>query len=699
MHRTSTPGFMFTCRSRSALVVLAALSMLLGSCDFIRDFGFGSVRPECTPLPSVIAKARQPNDDDGPGDPPNHPPDPPPPPPTFVSIMDRFCGFDINGDGTLEINSLKPLFAQQEPFVGMPNGVAVVFVDPRLVTEDSSIGVSRIEMMLRLGQLRQDLFSDGYYAYFVRASVYAGARHQDGRTLLAMRRFLQQIRAHYPLRSTLLIGSFPDAAIVRSVLVKGTSTIDDPEQFETGSTPLANYVGDFLATDSELVTTRAEIVLADLDGNWEGLYRETLDSPGYALIPNLPSEDYPANNQVFQTETYRRTGQSFQDVFHIRDHNVRVTRHGGSIAIDLGSLAEPSPEASPADRQQPNRIARPEIAVGRINPRSIATMPFTEGSDIDGRQPLDASGTPQRLRFNSATFVKWRRDATLERRLVADYLGRAHRFRLQTHQLPLRIGSIRGPDDQLLAPARFNDLLRPAIGGSVDSTEADAVSLIGLTIWLKAPAVLRGIATHCDGVGCQVAGSASSRNIEIAAGAPTAAKRVWRWHHTEANGIHVLTPSFAQMTTDANSYFYRTLWQNGVLANSGQMFIVHDGCEVMRPTNSEDQPYNSSTYGQAGDQGKVANGESLMFYANGLGLMARNKVFNDTPAGFSKAINDSGGRFGYGWMGYFMADAVDPDLDERAVDPASPERRTRTFQRKRSYFWNIIGDPTLKLRY
>jgi hypothetical protein len=50
-------------------------------------------------------------------------------------------------------------------------------------------------------------------------------------------------------------------------------------------------------------------------------------------------------------------------------------------------------------------------------------------------------------------------------------------------------------------------------------------------------------------------------------------------------------------------------------------------------------PYNSSNYGQYDDTGTVANGESLMFYANGLGLMARNKVFNDQlPSAYYAAI-------------------------------------------------------------
>ena len=122
----------------------------------------------------------------------------------------------------------------------------------------------------------------------------------------------------------------------------------------------------------------------------------------------------------------------------------------------------------------------------------------------------------------------------------------------------------------------------------------------------------------------------------------------------------------------------------------------------MRPKNAEMVPYNDPTYGQANYPGTVANGESLMFYANGLGLMARNKVFNDTPAGFYEAIKSTG-RFGYGWRAYFVNEAGNTGLNERTADPTvvSPgsDRRWRTLQRKRSYFWNTIGDFTLKIRY
>lgn len=682
------------CRGLGILVLV--LFLLLAGCDRVRDIV--GIRPECQPTANAITKSRAQSGDAAAGQPAANPS----PPPSFAAILDSFCGFDINGDSTIEIKSLKPLFTAQEPFVVTPQGVAIVFVDPRLVADDPSNGVTRTEMMLRLAQLRQDMFNDGYYPYFVRASVYAGARHQDGRTLLAMRRFLQKIRRHYPLRATLLVGSFPDAAIVRTVLVKEFGEAERPQSFVSGSSLLTNYTGDYLHIGSQLVTPRAEIVLADLDGNWEALYQEKLEFNDYRFLPSVPSDVYPFENQIVPTQTYTIEPRSYADVFEIADHNVAVSGGGGSLTFALRSLAEPNPETTAADRLQPNRIARAEIAVGRINPRSIAVQPYTDDDDIDGKQPLDASGIPQTLTFRYAAQVKWRRDATLERRLISDYIGRAHAFRLGSDRAtPLRVSSMRGPDGALFAPETFNTILRRAFNPLIPVQNAviDNANARILVRWLKRPAVLRGIVTHSDPVNSQFGLTSNTRGLEIEAGAYMPGIGVWRWHPAPNSFGLILVPTFDQMGTVANFHLYRTMWENKAMANAAQTFIVHDGCEVMRPAGAEYLPYNHENYGQVDDKGTVANGESLMFYTNVLGLMARNKVFNDTPKGFSEAIRSSGGRFGYGWAGYFAADAADTGLDERVGNLTTPDHRTRILQRKRSYFWNMIGDPTLKLSY
>lgn len=652
----------------------------------------GTVAPPCRPVPGAAVFTRTGDDDH------RLPPvGPPPPPPGFATILKAFCAFDLDRDGTPEINSLTPLFAGQEPYAAARNGVDIIFVEPRLVAADPTNGVTRFEMLARLDQLRQDLIREGYYPYFVLADVYAGERHQDGRTLLAMRRVLQRVNASYPLKATLLIGSFPDASILWTFLVRQVSPKDAPEQLTAGAHQVVNYAGPNIAIDSQIVTTRGEIVLADLDGNWERLYAEHLNVTDYRFLPPPAAGAYPQDDQVFQTDRFGVLDRSFDDVFHIVDHSAAVTRQGNVATVALHGLAGVSPEATAADQAQPARLARPEIAVGRLNPLSIAVQPYgSEGASA----LLDGGGAPQSV-FGFRPSVRWRRDPTLERRLIADYLGRAHAFRLgRDHAVPLTVSSIRGPDHGLTAPADFDMMLRKAFPplAPVQSLTTDDATPAALIAWFRKPAVLRGIAAHSDNVASYFADAGNAGALAFLAGGYPPRTHVWRWVPPDTFETS-LDPSFAGMTGVSNFHLYRTIWENKLLADGPQMFIVHDGCEVMRFAHSETAPYNHPLYGQVDDGGTVSNGESLMFYVNGLGLMARNKVFNDTPSGFSDAIRTSGGRFGYGWKGYFWADAANPALDERSVDPTSEERRYRTLQRKRSYFWNMIGDPTLKLHY
>ena len=616
--------------------------------------------------------------------------------------MSRYTPYDINGDGRLEINSLKPLFPNPEPYYATPNGVMIVLVDPKLVTDDPSVQMSRFEMSLWLGILGMDISADGFFPYFVEASVYDGLSHQDGWTVLALRRFLKDVRSNYGLAGVLLVGSFPDASIVRSVFVKATSYADNPADFASGTTPVRGYVGHFLSMGSEFITPRAEIVLGDMDGNWEALYRPSVTLQGFDALPLEASEDYPQDGQIIQTPQFQDKGSvMYQDVFLIHDHQVTPTVYNGQLRLNIWSLEEPSPEATYADLQRPNRIARPEILVSRIDPKRVAITP-TAPPDLDGKTPLDATGRPQRLRYSTTTNVVWQRDRSLERRLVADYIARSHSFRLGNDNGVFRTSAIRALDSGLVSPGSFNTVLRRASDHFSSSIGTDNATLLDYVEWLKQPAVLRGIAAHSDRVNSQF-GAANPLDLEYATGAlDFSGSHAWRWKGRQQGAEWIVEPTFTGMPVDANFHIHRTMWENGVLDGVGQVFYVHEGCEVMRPSNAETVPYNSPSYGQANSSGAVANGESLMFYANGLGLMARNKVFNDMPNGFYDAVKSSG-RFGFGWRNYFLVEANNSGLNERALDPTvvSPgsDRRWRTLQRKRSYFWNVIGDPTLKIEY
>jgi hypothetical protein len=78
------------------------------------------------------------------------------PPPPFTTLMSAFTNYDSNGDGRIEINSLKAAFPSPEAYSPAPNGVVIVFVDPRLLSDDPTNAVSRTEMLLWLGIYSSD---------------------------------------------------------------------------------------------------------------------------------------------------------------------------------------------------------------------------------------------------------------------------------------------------------------------------------------------------------------------------------------------------------------------------------------------------------------------------------------------------------------------------------------------------------------
>jgi hypothetical protein len=563
----------------------------------------------------------------------------------------------------------------------------IVFVDPRLIRDDPSTTISGLEMRLWLAMYGSDLFKDGYFPYFVAADVYHGEAHQDGRTLLAMRRFLKDVHRHYPLAGTLLIGSFPEASIVRTVMARNR-----PDSFTfTNSRRSVNHT-DQLDVVSELLTPRGEIVLADLDGNWESLYREQLVYTDYQLLPTTTA--YPAAGQVLDTADYTATRVSYADVFFVDDAPpILVSEGGGQLHMAILDLEERNPELAPDDGLENNRIARPEIVVSRINTRHVAIVP-TAPTDLDGKtSPLGPDGKPQTLRYSTlGQRVSWVRSHHLERKLLTDYLARQHRFRLgHDNDKPFRTSAVRQEGSGLKPPDSFNAMLRGAASGFGTSLSTEAGRLLHYIDWLKQPAVLRGIASHSTETESLFGPSDDFGALESALGG-----KPWRWESSAVGNDWVLTPTLANGTVGAAFSLYRTMWENGALAGAGQFFTIHDGCDVNVPSNARNVPYNHPTYGHF-SASHAPNGESLLFYANGLALMGRSKIFSDTPEGVVEAIK-SWDAFGQGWAGYFFHDAANGGLDERRL-PYGVERRTRTLNRKRSYFWNVIGDWTLQLRY
>ncbi|HMJ09923.1 MAG TPA: hypothetical protein VK524_00890 [Polyangiaceae bacterium] len=130
--------------------------------------------------------------------------------------------------------------------------------------------------------------------------------------------------------------------------------------------------------------------------------------------------------------------------------------------------------------------------------------------------------------------------------------------------------------------------------------------------WLKAPAVLRGVAAHADASGAAFAKSNTWLVDTMIGGRP------WFWKLLSDTQGYYLEPTLGERGS-ADFYLYRTL------------------CGV---------------------------GQAL--------------------------------RGGAPW--YFNVDAADPNLNPSGTTDWA-NRRTRTLQRKRAYYWGLLGDATLLIRY
>jgi hypothetical protein len=613
---------------------------------------------------------------------------PPLPPPSVAQIADSYSDFDLDGDGVLEINSLSLMDFEPATPLGGSLGLAIVLVDPRLL--QSSSPELNATVRNHLINHRDDLVREGYSTRFLLADVYRGVQHQDGRTLLAIRRFLNAVRASYPsLRGVTLVGSFPEATLFRRVLFR---SVENGKQY--------------LVLHPERINPRADIVLSDLDGNWESLYQLVGNNENLKVeVPNnvvFPRITWPFSSQTLTGTVRTFENVQWQDIFYLHEDYVdrltSVSGIGAPVTVRINSTAQRHPELTAADRSLANPIARPEIMVSRIDARGVAVNPVFRDRfgntllDRFGNGPLDANGRPQAVEFERTTpydfnapAMQWRHDPLLEQRVIADYFDRNHSHRLGVgHASQYRTSGVTEANSGLRTPWEMNQELRKADPtGLLPSLEYDQANMFMYIMSLREPSVLRGIAAHSTGLNSTFADVNNPALIELAVGGTPFA-----WVRTSNNGRWQYTPSAAPIGGSAEWSLARSLWTNRTLMFTGQSFYIHEGCSITVPDeNWPDVSYDDLMYGFKN------NADSILLYQNGLALMGRGKVFYDTPAGFTSAISSAGGRFGYGWRGMFTTDG-----NNAALKPGT-NADSRVLNNKKSYFWDLRGDWTVKLKY
>ena len=151
------------------------------------------------------------------------------------AVINLYKNFDINNDGTNEINDLKMYYSselelndlsieytrkyqQKENLLHGSKPVVIVLVEKRLLDHErtSSSDYDVFNLKKRFDNLREDLEREGKDVHFIVTDLYNGNTHQDGRIVLALRRMFKDIHtlSRGNFEGALLIGSFPETQII-----------------------------------------------------------------------------------------------------------------------------------------------------------------------------------------------------------------------------------------------------------------------------------------------------------------------------------------------------------------------------------------------------------------------------------------------------------------------------------------------------
>lgn len=569
-------------------------------------------------------------------------------------VVKAFAPFDLDGDGRAEVRELR--WREERGQAGKP--LVVVLVERRLWRPESTLpaatkGLDQESLRLPLLQFVRDIAEEGRHVLLLTIDVHAGPPHQDGRTVLAMRRLLQRMHAVAPMQAAVLVGHFPDAMLVRTCNWRRNEALQLPGR---GGKPVAIDANTTnVRAVPEVVAHRCDLVLADLDGDWERCYvpgPSTLRSAWASFGATVPERGGAC--QALQVGEI-----AVADVFHVRDGRAIADPDAFMLHLDPNDRDH---EVAVADRQSFNPMALPDIAVSRIDARGLGWWP-------EAAVELDADDALQpREREVTAGPPRWSAFAAQETGQLVRYFERNHRFRTSTrraaeHHRPASISHELGSGFAALRAAdpAWADFAEP---GYDVHTGAD---LLELFRWLQRPAVLRTLRAHSDPWGAAFAATDPDA-LQRELGLP--------WHWVKDGERFV--PSWRDHRSGrADHVFWRAV---GAKEPAGGPFLLlHTGCEALSPPRS-DLPYDDPEYG------KLGHAEAILFFSECVAMLGRAKVFYDEPREFAEVLG-KGGTIGDAWKRYFELESQATNWDEVGGD----------IGRKRAYFWSIVGDCTLRL--
>ena len=576
-----------------------------------------------------------------------------------------YTRFDINADGLIEIERLRLSGEARSANRPEPKRRTVlVLVERRLLER----GPGRADLRPALTRYLRDLAADGYDGFLIEAAAYAGAVHQDGRTVLALRRLLQRVKADVPdLAGALLVGNFPEACIVRQYYWHKHTDIalNEGQKNERKFTDV-----DYVRDRAELVASRAELILADLDGRWEEAYHQQKESlPYFAAV-------YPGGKEQPElvTSDYEFGQDTFEDFFFVHDGKWRQEDLGGG-KMRFSAAGGENDECAPADLKLPNPMARPDICVSRLNAYHVGVRPKRAVIGVNGEGLLNDQGLPQTVTFADEKQVPsgvkaWEHDEATERRLLLEFFERDHRFRTGEFNAARKPASLATEFGSGLPAAKagfpeWANFRDP--GYDVQGAETE---LIHAVRWLGRPALLRFVKAHSDPWGASFAETKDVKALEEACGGT-----IWNWVRQGKQ----LVPSLGATPGKLDFAPLRTLWANKLMPDCACMYL-HTGCEGITPEGATSVPYTDVNYGY------WQGAESLLFYGNGVVLIGRGKVFYDEPREVCQVLA-AGGSWGDAWRHYFDLESAAKDVEEVGGG----------IGRKRAYFWSVLGDWTVTM--
>lgn len=576
-------------------------------------------------------------------------------------VVRSFAPHDVDGDGIAEVCELQWLYEAGEP--GAP--LVAIVVERRLIELSDLVRHSgrrfgpepEDELRERVLRYAADVAADGFRALVVAVVVRSGPPHQDGRTVLALRRLFQRLHALAPMAGAVLVGHFPDALLVRTCNWRRHEPLSLPGR--DGKPVAIDAKTTNVRCVPEVVAHRCDLVLADLDGDWESVY-----VPGPAALPSVTAVFGDGVPDAGGACVAMQTGElEVVDVFHVRDGTALVDRAAFAVALDA---ADRDHECTDADRALGNPLASPEIAVSRIDARGVALWSSVEPEVSFFRwSAMHADPVPLDPQERE---IRWSPRADREQAFLIDYLDRNHAFRTRPlpkeQRKPASIGHGLGSGFGVLRAAdpAWREFAEPG-------HDVNGADLLALVAWLQLPAVLRTLRVHSDPWGGAFAATDPAA-LRKTLGLP------WAWVR---DGEHFVPSWGGHAGGRADYAFYRALHDRKVLPDHPYL-LIHTGCEALSPPGAVKHRYDDPRYGQR------AHAESILFFTPCLAIVGRAKVFYDEPRGFCEALAE-GRTFGEAWRRYFAIEGQAANWAEVGDD----------IGRKRSYFWSIVGDWTLRL--